>query len=40
MQKLKVDAPAKVNLRLDVISRRKDGYHDLRSIIVSLFLMK
>ncbi|AGG06046.1 4-diphosphocytidyl-2-C-methyl-D-erythritol kinase [Dehalococcoides mccartyi] len=31
-------APAKVNLSLEVLYRRKDGYHELRSIIQSLSL--
>ncbi|MBR3640982.1 MAG: 4-(cytidine 5'-diphospho)-2-C-methyl-D-erythritol kinase [Oscillibacter sp.] len=31
-------APAKVNLALDVLGRRKDGYHDLRSVMQSVSL--
>ncbi len=33
MKKLHLKAPAKVNLRLDVLRRRPDGYHDLRMIM-------
>ena len=27
---MKVEAHAKINLALDVVKRREDGYHDLR----------
>lgn len=33
-----VDAPAKLNLSLQVLSRRPDGYHDLESLMVTLDL--
>jgi len=33
MQKIKVLSPGKVNLRLDILNKRKDGFHDLRSIM-------
>jgi len=33
MTTLQLKAPAKVNLRLDVLARRPDGYHDLRMIM-------
>ncbi len=33
MKTLYLKAPAKVNLRLDVLQRRPDGYHDLRMIM-------
>ena len=33
MHQLVLQAPAKVNYRLDVIRRRSDGYHDLRMIM-------
>lgn len=33
MQNLKLSCPGKVNLRLDVVAKRTDGYHDLRSIM-------
>lgn len=32
MKTLKLKAPGKVNLRLDVLGRRPDGYHDLRML--------
>ena len=39
--KVTVKAPAKINLYLDVVSKRTDGYHDIKSIMhtVSLFDM-
>lgn len=33
MQSLTLHAPAKVNLRLDVLGKRSDGYHDLRTMM-------
>lgn len=33
MSLLELDAPAKINLSLDVLCRRDDGYHDLRMIM-------
>ena len=33
MESITLKAPAKVNLRLDVLRRRPDGYHDLRMIM-------
>ncbi len=32
------DAPAKINLTLEVLSRRDDGYHDLRSLVIGVDL--
>lgn len=32
-QTLRLQAPAKVNFRLDVLRRRSDGYHDLRMVM-------
>ena len=39
MKKISVLAPAKINLYLDVLCRRADGYHDIESVMqtVSLF---
>lgn len=34
LRMLTLHAPAKVNLRLDVIRKRPDGYHDLRMLMV------
>ncbi len=31
-----IDAPAKINLTLEILSRRKDGYHTLRSLMVPI----
>ena len=33
MKTLRLEAPAKVNYRLDVLRKRPDGYHDLRMIM-------
>lgn len=30
---LEIEAPAKINLSLDVLGRRDDGYHELRMIM-------
>lgn len=38
MRELTVDAPAKLNLTLDVLRRREDGYHDLRMVMQSVSL--
>jgi 4-diphosphocytidyl-2-C-methyl-D-erythritol kinase len=38
MQSIRVPAFAKVNLRLDVLGRRPDSYHELRTIFQSLTL--
>jgi 4-diphosphocytidyl-2-C-methyl-D-erythritol kinase len=38
MQSIRVPAFAKVNLRLDVLGRREDGYHELRTIFQSISL--
>ena len=36
MQTITVHAPAKLNLTLDVLGRREDGYHDLRMVMQSV----
>ena len=36
--KLQLKAMAKINLGLDVLRRRSDGYHDLRMIMQTVFL--
>ena len=38
MKELKLKAMAKINLGLDVLRRRADGYHDLRMIMQSVCL--
>lgn len=35
---MKIKAPAKVNLTLEVLKRRDDGYHEIRSILQSIDL--
>ncbi len=35
---IKIKSPAKVNLTLDVVSKRKDGYHNLETIMVLVSL--
>ena len=38
MDKITVKAPAKINLTLDVLGRRENGYHDLRMIMQTIHL--
>jgi 4-diphosphocytidyl-2-C-methyl-D-erythritol kinase len=38
MKEIRVPAFAKVNLRLEILGRRADGYHDLRTVFQSLTL--
>lgn len=38
MPAIEVNACAKLNLTLDVLRRREDGYHDLRSVMLSVAL--
>ena len=38
MRKIRVPAFAKVNLRLDVLGKRPDGYHELRTIFQTISL--
>ena len=38
MQKIRVRAHAKINLYLDVVSKREDGYHNLKTIFHSIGL--
>ncbi len=38
MQTVEVKAPAKLNLTLDVLGKREDGYHDLRMVMQSVDL--
>ena len=38
MDIVKINAPAKINLSLDVIRRREDGYHDVKMIMQSIRL--
>lgn len=33
MKKIKIKAPAKINLFLEVLSKRPDGYHDIESLL-------
>jgi len=37
-QSLRIRSPAKVNLRLEVLARRSDGYHDIRTVMVPIDL--
>ncbi len=37
-QKIKVRAPAKINLYLKVLNKRPDGYHNIQSIFQALCL--
>ncbi|MBE0570940.1 MAG: 4-(cytidine 5'-diphospho)-2-C-methyl-D-erythritol kinase [Ignavibacteriaceae bacterium] len=38
MDKITVNSPAKINLGLNVIKKRDDGYHDLETIFIPLLL--
>ena len=38
MGEIKIDAYAKINLSLDVVNRREDGYHELRMIMQQIDL--
>ncbi len=38
MDRITVNAPAKINLSLDVTGRRPDGYHELRTVFQSIAL--
>lgn len=38
MNELKLAAPAKLNLTLDILRRREDGYHDLKMVMTSVDL--
>lgn len=38
MQTIEIKAPAKINLTLDVLGKRADGYHDLRMVMQSVDL--
>ena len=38
IEALHLNSPAKVNLRLDILRRRKDGYHELRTIFQKISL--
>ena len=38
MKQVKVQAPAKINVTLDVVNRRDDGFHDLKSIMHAINL--
>lgn len=35
---IRADAPAKINLTLEVLGRRDDGYHELRSLVIGVGL--
>ena len=39
MEELKLRAPAKLNLHLEVVKKRRDGFHDLSSLftLIELF---
>lgn len=38
MKKIKVKAYAKINLSLDVLGKREDGYHEISTIMQSIDL--
>lgn len=38
MNRLEIEAPAKINLTLDILRKREDGYHDMSMIMQSISL--
>jgi 4-diphosphocytidyl-2C-methyl-D-erythritol kinase len=38
VQTIELRTPAKINLVLDVLHRRDDGYHEIRSLIIKIGL--
>ncbi len=38
MKSIEISSPAKINLRLDVLGRRPDGYHEIRTIFQKITL--
>ncbi len=38
MKRITLKAPAKINLILDIVGKRKDGYHELRSVMQTVSL--
>lgn len=38
MKTLTLEAPAKINLTLDILGRRTDGYHDMRMVMQAVSL--
>ena len=38
MEQLRLKAMAKVNLGLDVVRKREDGYHEVKMIMQTLYL--
>ena len=36
--KIKVKAPAKINLSLDILGRRPDGYHEISMVMQTIDL--
>ena len=38
MKRIKVKAPAKINLTLEILNRRDDGFHNIQSIMQAINL--
>jgi 4-diphosphocytidyl-2-C-methyl-D-erythritol kinase len=38
LETLQLDSPAKVNLRLEILKKREDGYHEIRTILQKISL--
>ncbi len=38
MESIALRAPAKINLRLDILGKRPDGYHEIRSVMQTISL--
>ena len=39
MNQIELKALAKINLGLDVLGRRENGYHDVRMVMQSIYLL-
>ena len=38
METLRLESPAKINLRLEILKKREDGYHELRTVLQKINL--
>ena len=38
MKKINVECPAKINLTLEIVNKREDGFHNIKSIMQTISL--